>query len=437
MPPLIAGSTIGELSRNSLIADEMQRAQFADALDRTERARAMANQLALAREMADRQDRQFQADLGLRRDLGFAPWERGLTPSEAARNQFATQELAERGRIADAELRYKDMLAKLPYQRMTVNQAAELERQRQMMPAQIELLEGQAQYYKNGGKTDSAVAKERMQQEDEAKRLTAISGSMASNANQLLAGELAGVRGAIADGLTSFAGWGDGFTGANAATVADQVMRGGGRVMLGSDDVSGNSLVRKAGDQRTKLVSDAVARVLERMGADAPNMVRFDPMRNQFVPAFGSTGVSGSDAAPAPSAAPTIRVERGPDGALRVVGRPATQSNNLAVAPAAPQAAVASPAPEVDALSAARAAFMNANAASEGAVRQRFLEEIARRQGLEPLRAWDRIGSSTMRREYDLSPSQRVERNQAYYDSWFNQLPANQQIEILNAAMGR
>ena len=321
MPPLIAGSTISDLSRNSLIADEMQRNQWESALDRNERARNTANQLALAREMAAMQDRQFQGDLSLRRDIGFAPWERGMTPSEEARNQFLARELAERSRladadrlerarIADAEIRYKDMLAKLPYGRMTAAQAAEVERQNQLLPADIAMREGQAQYYKNGGKTDSAVAKERMQQEDEAKRLSAISGAMASNANQLLAGELSGVRGALTDGLTSFAGWGDGFTGANAATVADQVMRNAQGVRLGTEDVSGNSRVRRAGEQRAQLVSDAVARVLERMGADAPNMVRFDPLSNQFVPSFGGAPVAAAPQTPA------VRARWGADGRL-------------------------------------------------------------------------------------------------------------------------
>lgn len=83
---IIAGDTLGELSRNSMVDEGERNAFFLDAVDRARRAYEFGNLSAADREGG----RRFDADLGLRgnqlavqRELGLAPWERGMTPFQS------------------------------------------------------------------------------------------------------------------------------------------------------------------------------------------------------------------------------------------------------------------------------------------------------------------------------------------------------------------
>lgn len=446
MPPLIAGSTLTDLSRNSLIEDEGRRADFQNALALMAQRRNLGAQLLMQQDLANREDARFGQEIGARERIAMAPWDRGMTPMESARNSLATRELEDRTRVSMDDLAFKRMNAMLPYQRMTAAQAAEAEARHRLLGANESLIQGQADYYRNGGRTAWQLEKEKMDQGAQRETLANAAAAYAANANMLLDGELGAIDKKVSDSMASWLGWGNGFTGANAGIVGSQIAQRSPKLMLGTEDVTLNPRVVQARGLRNQLVSEAGARTLAALGEEANSLIRMDPATGRFVPNFGSAPQQATPQAgamlsqPAPTTTGTnavgARAIRGPDGKLRMVTPVGPTVAPMGIGGSLVSQDAQAVDPDVELLQRTREAFANANARSEGSLRDRLLEEVARRNGLEPLVAWDRMGASTLRKHYNLTPAQRVARQSDYYDQWLQGLPPMQQVEILNAAMG-
>lgn len=344
--PIIAGSTLGELSRNSLLDEERKTAEWRDALDRVERARAF-NRLSAgqqsAREMA-------MADLAMRREAAMAPWDRGMTPAEMARNELAREELGQRMTVARMpwdlgttpaqqaanELAKEQLRAESGWRNRAIeNQRYLGDLQNQLGFFQVianePLIRGQAEYYRRGGQTPYQLRLDEIENKREQDRLSNSAYAAAVKANELLDGYVASEGIPQVTKSLDAGGWlpGSGYIGSNARALAPGIVKGS--FMLGGEDQSKDATAARARQLFVnQLLPDYVRRVNEGLG-ESSLLVQFDEGKGRFVPnprfIVGETAPSGPLAPPSTNsltqtnqpAIPKIVARVGNDGRFTVL----------------------------------------------------------------------------------------------------------------------
>lgn len=81
--------------------------------------------------------------------------------------------------------------------------------------------------------------------------------------------------------------------------------------------------------------------------------------------------------------------------------------------------------------------FKGTGREKENPIRLKFAEELAQELELEPMSGWDRIGASSMRKNRDASPGERVLRYPKKYDQIFNSLPEERKVAIMKRVLGK
>lgn len=445
MAALIVGSTLSDLGRNSLIEEEGRRQDFQNALALMAQRRNMGEEFALRREMAALENSQRGADMAMRERVAMAPWDRGITPAEGAKNQLLGREIDERSTFNNAKLAQDRLASMLPYLLPTRAQAAQIDIEQQKLPSLNALYEAQAKYMLNGGQTQWQLQKADADRKAEEEMLRSASAAAAANANAALRGSLAANSGTIAKALDAgeWYNWGRG--GGEATDIANQLLQPGatnalvgGRSVIGDPDVAAQYRT-----VRNQLIPQAAQSVLSSLGQDAA-LIQFDHQSGSFVPAFARPPMAAAtNQAPAQAPAPVARFVKGPDGRYALAGG-APSPVSL---PTAPTAAPAQnqllgpeygPTQDPTVLAAQLEQEISRMAASgRGDIGGRLRDEVARALEMRPYTTRSPIGSSAFSWSSTTSPRAMINADPAKYDRWLASLPPEERVAIYLRALGK